>query len=928
MHASSKWVPIIALLGVVCAFHVANALVVGIDFGSDSFKVVLVRTGGIDIVLNEGSGRKTVSSVGYSHHGRLFGDQVQQLYTKNPLLVFNAITQVLGRGAKTVDESWIKDLQDGDHHLYWLRNATISEEALPTLEDEPEMNRVMAKVGESVVFTEEVLAQLLAKARQYASTEAGAPVKDCAITVPYYWSHAQRQALLDAAHLAGFNVLSLLNQNMAIALKFMTDRDFADGPANVVFYDMGTSDLQVSLYRFESVKGKGKTKWVNNATLLATASDSSLGGSTFDSAIVEMWLEKLKEKFGADFEFPPQTITKLQKQAKKTKEILSANKESHVAIESLLADFDFRASITRDEFERRTSQLVERALVPLKTVLDAAGLTPQQIDLFEMFGGGARIPKIQDTLKAFLNPVQLSRHLNTDEAAAFGAAIFAASKSSQHRVKEFIAKDGSNAHFPILVRATDAAGKPLVEDSSETEEVKSSGSELDRVLYKESSRLGSRRTLKIKTNKDIYIELKYPSSVQLAEGVSHLIARYQISFPKDLYTRYNVTDTPTAHIRFELTHSGTVLLTSADASVPIVTKKTIKVKADVSKDATSSSSDSTTTGTTDSSADIDSDAADEASTEATQDSDAEASETTSTDDSTDQDNKKATETTDSDVKQEAEAQEEVTEIREVHSVTTVKLVLETVASLGLSPSQLSEAKRRLKVLDDEEKIRLETEHAKSDLEALIYSIYDKLEDSEIQQFSTSDERSALSDLLGVDSAWLEEDGAEATKSEYNERKNGINKLWSKITLRISEHKDLPIAVEKCQALINAGRETLIKIEATRNVTSADTTPVFESIDKVEEFIKTALETESKRTLTEDPTTLSSQVTSKCREFGWRIDFLLRKPRKSKPVEPKPSSDSEPTSTPNDTSADAETTPQEAESASPESEAETVNKDEL
>jgi hypothetical protein len=79
MAISKSWWPIVALFGIVCLFHAVQGLVVGIDFGSDSFKVVLVRPGSIDIVLNEGSGRKTVSSVGYSHHGRLFGDQVQQL---------------------------------------------------------------------------------------------------------------------------------------------------------------------------------------------------------------------------------------------------------------------------------------------------------------------------------------------------------------------------------------------------------------------------------------------------------------------------------------------------------------------------------------------------------------------------------------------------------------------------------------------------------------------------------------------------------------------------------------------------------------------------------------------------------------------------------------------------------------------------------
>lgn len=731
-------------------------------------------------------------------------------------------------------------------------------------------------VGENFVYTEEVLSQLLAKARQYATTEAGAPVKDCVITVPYYWSHAQRQALLDAANLAGFNVLSLLNQNMAIALKFMTDRDFADGPANVVFYDMGTSDLQVSVYRFESSKGKGKTKWVNNATLLATASDSSLGGSAFDSKIVAMWVEKLKAKFGADFVLPPQAMTKLQKQAKKTKEILSANKETQAAIESLLPDYDFRASVTREEFERQTDELVERSLNVLRKAIESAGLTPADLNLFEMFGGGARIPKIQDALKAYLN-MPLSRHLNTDEAAAFGAAIFAASKSSQHKVKEFNAKDGSHALYPILVRATDEAGKSLVADDAG---VPIDDAELDRVLYKETSRLGSRRTLKIKTDKDIYIELKYPETVKLDAGVSRLISRHKISLPKDLHTRLNITDTPTAHIRFELTSSGTVQLTSADAQVPIVRQKIVtikpekkeepkKVDLEVTEEEKKEDASSEETSSEESAADATT--TDNAATTEEQQSTEEAAEVKE-------------ESTEEKIEEEKKEEEEEpkTEIRYIHSTNTVKLVQVPLAVIGLSAEQLVEASLRLKVLDDEEKVRLETEHAKSDLEALIYNVYDKLEDSESTKHSTSSEREALSAALGEAANWLEEDGADTVKAEYIDRKRDLNALWTKITTRITEAKELPHSIEICRKSISAARDALVTISETRNVTAADIDSATEAIDRVATFLSETETELGERALTDDPKTLSSDVNIRCREFVWRIDFLSKKPRKLKP----------------------------------------------
>lgn len=782
------------------------------------------------------------------------------------------------------DDQWIKDLATGDHHLYWLKNATVSEEVLPHLEGEAELKRVKVAVGDDFVYTEEILSQLLAKARQYATAEAGAAVKDCVITVPYYWSHAQRQALLDAANLAGFSVLSLVNQNMAIALKFMTDRDFADGPANVVFYDMGTSDLQVSVYRFESQKGKGKTKWVNNATLLATASDSSLGGSAFDSKVVNMWVDKLKAKFGADFVLPPQAMTKLQKQAKKTKEILSANKETQAAIESLLPDYDFRASVTREEFERQTDELVVRSLAVLKNAIESAGLTPAELDLFEMFGGGARIPKIQDALKAYLN-MPLSRHLNTDEAAAFGAAIFAASKSSQHKVKEFNAKEGSHALYPILVRATDEAGKSLVADDSG---IPIADEELDRVLYKDTARLGSRRTLKIKTEKDIFIELKYPESVNLEAGVSHLIARHKLSLPKDLSARLNITDTPTAHIRFELTSSGTVLLTSADAQVPIVRQKVVTIRSEKKVDEEKKVED----------ADKSEESEKKEETE-TASEDASTAETTSEDDTTtpseaETDSAATSEETGEALDDEKDAEEEEepkTEIRYIHTSHTVKLVQEPLAVIGLTEAQLSEARQRLKVLDDEEKVRLETEHAKSDLEALIYHVYDKLEDSESVKHSTSSEREALSEALGVAANWLEAEGADTVKADYVERKAELNKLWTKITTRVSESKEIPHSVGLCRKAISSARIALITISEVRNVTESDITLASDAIDRVETFLNTTEEDFAALAPTDDPKTLSSDINMRCREFSWRIDMLSKRPRKMKP-KPAPTTSTE------------------------------------
>jgi hypoxia up-regulated 1 len=308
-----------------------------------------------------------------------------------------------------------------------------------------------------------VFGQILAYAANIATNTMGSPVKDFSITVPPFWTHSQRQALLDAAKIAGVNVLSLINQNAAIALNFGIERTFKE-PEHVIFYDMGASNLQVSLYKFTSSEDK-KKKTFSGAQLLAQAWDDTLGGRAFDQAIVDYVLSKVQKEKKITVE--AKGLVKLQKAVKKAKEILTANKDTTLGVDSLVPDFDLRMKITREEVEGLFTDLFVRALEPVKRVLATSGLTVEQINAIEIVGGGVRIPKIQQLLQEHFNREQLDKHLNGDEAAVFGAALYAASISAQHRTREFKFKDAQFGHFPILVSKT---GGITPEDLTATEE--------------------------------------------------------------------------------------------------------------------------------------------------------------------------------------------------------------------------------------------------------------------------------------------------------------------------------------------------------------------------------------------------------------------------------------------------------------------------
>lgn len=167
----------------------------------------------------------------------------------------------------------------------------------------------------------------------------GTIIKDAVITVPSYWTYAQRRMLLDAAEIAGLTVLQLVHENTAAATMFGLDRLDKDKPVNVLFYNMGGMDTEVSLVRYSAITEMPSNKSVEHIEILAETYDSNLGGADLDKILLNMLAERfntLKERQGKpDVRENPKVIKRLLKEVLKLKDILSANKQVQVKLGEL-----------------------------------------------------------------------------------------------------------------------------------------------------------------------------------------------------------------------------------------------------------------------------------------------------------------------------------------------------------------------------------------------------------------------------------------------------------------------------------------------------------------------------------------------------------------------------------------------------------------
>jgi len=260
---------------------------------------------------------------------------------------------------------------------------------------------------------QEISAMILQKLKADAEAYLGTPVTQAVITVPAYFSDAQRQATKDAGKIAGLEVLRIINEPTAAALAYGMDKE---SDQKILVFDLGGGTFDVSL--LEIADGVFE--------VLATAGNNKLGGDDFDQRIIDWIADKFKAENGIDLRGDKMVVQRLKDAAEKAKIELSGVTSSNINLPFITATVNgplhFEATLTRAEFDRITADLVEKTVAPLQQVIRDAGISTSEIDKVLLVGGSTRIPAVQEAVKKYTGKEPF-KGINPDECVALGAAL-------------------------------------------------------------------------------------------------------------------------------------------------------------------------------------------------------------------------------------------------------------------------------------------------------------------------------------------------------------------------------------------------------------------------------------------------------------------------------------------------------------------------
>uniref|UniRef100_A0A670Y702 Heat shock protein 105 kDa n=1 Tax=Pseudonaja textilis TaxID=8673 RepID=A0A670Y702_PSETE len=390
--------------------------VVGFDLGSQSCYIAVARAGGIETVANEFSDRCTPSVVSFGSKNRAIGVSAKnQLITHADNTVYN-FKRFHGRAYN--DPFIQKEKENLSYCVVPMKNGRVLE-----------------------IHVEQITAMLLTKLKETAENNLKKPVTDCVISVPSFFTDAERRSLLDAAQVVGLNCLRLMNDMTAVALNYgiyKQDLPIAEEkPRIVVFIDMGHSAFQVSACAFN----KGKLK------VLGTAFDPFLGGKNFDEKLVDYFCAEIKSKYKLDPKSKIRALLRLYQECEKLKKLMSSNStDIPLNIECFMNDTDISLKMNRSQFEELCGEPLQRIEIPLRSLMEQIQLKVEDVNAVEIVGGATRMPAVKEKIGKFFGK-DVSTTLNADEAVARGCALQCAILSPAFKVREISITDAVT--FPI-----------------------------------------------------------------------------------------------------------------------------------------------------------------------------------------------------------------------------------------------------------------------------------------------------------------------------------------------------------------------------------------------------------------------------------------------------------------------------------------------
>ena len=346
--------------------------IIGIDLGTTNSCVAVMEGGEAVVIANAEGARTTPSVVAFAKTGeRMVGQVAKRQAITNPDRTISSIKREMGSNYKV-------------------------------------------NIDNKSYTPQEISAMILQKLKADAEAYIGSPVTEAVITVPAYFTDAQRQATKDAGKIAGLDVKRIINEPTAAALAYGLDKEKAD--QKIMVYDLGGGTFDVSVLEI----GDGVIE------VLATAGNNRLGGDDFDACITKYLVDEFKKTEGIDLSTDKVAMQRLREAAEKAKVELSGVTTSNINLPYITADATgpkhLDVTLTRAKFNELTHHLVEKTVGPVKQALSDSGLKPSDISKVLLVGGSSRIPAVQEMVKTLIGKEGF-KGINPDECVAIGAAI-------------------------------------------------------------------------------------------------------------------------------------------------------------------------------------------------------------------------------------------------------------------------------------------------------------------------------------------------------------------------------------------------------------------------------------------------------------------------------------------------------------------------
>ncbi|XP_023132280.2 hypoxia up-regulated protein 1 [Amphiprion ocellaris] len=883
------------LVLVLLPSHTVSVAVMSVDLGSEWMKMAIVKPGvPMEIVLNKESRRKTPTVVCLKENERLFGDSALGVSVKNPKTVYRHLQSLLGKKHDNLQVE-LYQKRFPEHHL----------------EEDPVRGTAYFKNSEEMQHTPgELLGMVLNYSRGLAQDFAEQPIKDAVITVPAFFNQAERRAVLQAAQMAGLKVLQLINDNTAVALNYGVFRrkDIDSTAKNVMFYDMGSGSTTATIVTYQTVKSK-EAGTQPQLQIRGVGFDRGLGGFEMDlrlrDHLAKLFNEQKKSK--KDVRENHRAMAKLLKEAQRLKTVLSANVDFMAQVEGLMDDIDFKAKVTRAEFEQLCADLFERVPRPVQDALTAAEMKLDEIEQVILVGGSTRVPKVQEVLLKAVGKEELGKNINADEAAAMGAVYQAAALSKAFKVKPFLVRDA--AVFPIQVEFNREVEEEGIKSLKHNK----------RILFQRMAPYPQRKVITFNRYSDDfafdinYGDLSFLSQEDLSVFGSLNLTTVKLSGVGSSFQKHSDAESKGIKAHFNMDESGVLLLDRVESVFETIVEEkeeestltklgnTISTlfgggSSEPAPNVTEPVQDEEEilpeSGKDNKNEDGNNEAQkDEATKEKQEDLEKSAGEEKSQEKTEEAGSKnEAKEEKDeeksgnAEVEKDAEKKAKPQKKSKISEDITVELVINDI--LDPTAEDLTLSKKKLQDLTDRDLAKQEREKTLNSLEAFIFETQDKLYQEDYQQVVTEEEKEQISAKLREASEWMDEDGYAATTKQLREKLSQLKSLCKDMFFRVEERRKWPDRLAALDSLLNTSsfflRSARLIPEDDQIFTEVELNMLEKVINETTMWKNETVADQEKRSPQERPVLLSKDIESKLALLDREVNYLLNKAKFAKP----------------------------------------------